>query len=78
MAAEIAEHAHLNVFSEFPNLAAPLASGLHMTPVCFEPAQLALARLGPTPSEQLGDVSCIIRAGNIDRKLPPHASLSSP
>ena len=54
----------------FRDIAASLASGLCMTHVCFEPSQFAPVKLEPTPSEQLGNVSCIIRAGDIDRKLP--------
>ena len=52
----------------FEDLAASLVGGLRMTPVCFEPSQPALVKLEPTHSEQLGNVSCVIRAGKKAQK----------
>jgi len=57
----------------FEDLAASLVGGLRMTPVCFEPSQPALVKLEPTHSEQLGNVSCVIRAGKKAQKKTAHS-----
>ena len=58
----------------FEDLAASLVGGLRMTPVCFEPSQPALVKLEPTHSEQLGNVSCVIRAGKKTQKKKTHTA----